>query len=129
VTGDQYVGELLANYAVPRGQGSPSVNALGVVVASLWTWANKYLSAIGPSGSFAKGSRRGERWFVAAQRLGSVRIVPNAGHACSLDQPEIYNQAIREFAESIGWSAAKGPSTNSKVNHLLSPKRQRGIDA
>jgi hypothetical protein len=56
VTGDQYVGQLLANYAVPRGQGSPSLNALGVVVPSLRTWANKYLGTIGPSGSFAKGT-------------------------------------------------------------------------
>jgi len=55
VTGDQYVEQLLAKYAVQRGQGSPAVKALGVVVHSLRTWANKFLSTIGPSGSFAKG--------------------------------------------------------------------------
>ena len=56
MTADQYVGQLLAKYAVPRGPGSPALNALGVVVPSLRTWANKYLSTIGPSGSFAKGT-------------------------------------------------------------------------
>jgi hypothetical protein len=32
------------------------MNALAVVVPSLKTWANKYLSSLGPSGSFAKGT-------------------------------------------------------------------------
>jgi pimeloyl-ACP methyl ester carboxylesterase len=62
----------------------------------------------GPSvilnGERDRTSRRGEKRFVAAQRQGYARIVPSAGHACSLDQPEIYNQAIREFAKSIGWT-------------------------
>jgi hypothetical protein len=56
LTGDQYIGGLLVKYLVPRGPGSPAVNALGVVVPSLRTWANKYISSIGPSGSFAKGT-------------------------------------------------------------------------
>jgi hypothetical protein len=56
MTGDEYIAKVLAKYIVPRGPGSSSVNALGVVVPSLKTWANKYLSTIGPSGSFAKGT-------------------------------------------------------------------------
>jgi hypothetical protein len=56
MTGDQYIAQVLAKYIVPRGPGSAAVNALGVVVPSLRIWANKYLSSIGPSGSFAKGT-------------------------------------------------------------------------
>jgi pimeloyl-ACP methyl ester carboxylesterase len=64
----------------------------------------------GPSlilnGERDRTSRKGETLFLAAQKDGHARVVPGAGHACSIDQPEIYNQAIREFAESIGWSSA-----------------------
>lgn len=56
MTGDQYIAHVLSKYAVPRGPGSASVSTLGVVVPSLRIWANKYLSSIGPSGSFAKGT-------------------------------------------------------------------------
>lgn len=48
-------------------------------------------------------SRRGEGEFVAAMADGQIRIIPNAGHACSLDQPESYNSAILAFGRSIGW--------------------------
>lgn len=61
----------------------------------------------GPSlilnGQQDRASRRGEARFVAALRQGRVRILADAGHACSLDQPEAYTQAVRDFAESIGW--------------------------
>jgi pimeloyl-ACP methyl ester carboxylesterase len=48
-------------------------------------------------------SRRGESKFVSAAQQGRVQAVPDAGHACNLDQPERYNQAVRDFARSIGW--------------------------
>jgi pimeloyl-ACP methyl ester carboxylesterase len=48
-------------------------------------------------------SRRGEAKFVSAARQGHSRLVPGAGHACNLDQPEKYNLAVREFAHLIGW--------------------------
>jgi hypothetical protein len=54
--GDQYIAQILAKYVVPRGPGSPAMNALGVVLPSLKKWANVYLSTVGPSGSFAKGT-------------------------------------------------------------------------
>lgn len=61
----------------------------------------------GPSlilnGERDKSSRKGEGKFVSAARQGRVQAIPNAGHACNLDQPERYNQAIREFARLIGW--------------------------
>lgn len=61
----------------------------------------------GPSlilnGEVDKSTRKGEAKFLAAARNGRVQAVANAGHACNLDQPEIYNQALREFAQAIGW--------------------------
>ena len=48
-------------------------------------------------------SRRGESKFVAVARRGRAWLIPGAGHACNLDQPEKYNLAVREFAQSIHW--------------------------
>jgi pimeloyl-ACP methyl ester carboxylesterase len=52
-------------------------------------------------------SRRGEAKFVAALHQGGAQIVPGAGHACNLDNAEAYNQAVRGFAQSIGWVSAQ----------------------
>ena len=52
-------------------------------------------------------ARRGEAKFVAAMREGRVQVVPDAGHACNLDQPEAYNQAVRAFGQAIGWAASE----------------------
>lgn len=49
-------------------------------------------------------TRKGEMKFLAAARHGRVQTIADAGHACNLDQPEKYNQAVREFAKSIGWT-------------------------
>ena len=62
-------------------------------------------------------SRKGEARFLAAARQGRVQTIVDAGHACNLDQPEKYNQAVREFAQAIGWdcgNAAK-PSIPSAL--------------
>ena len=62
----------------------------------------------GPSlilnGEKDSASRRGENKFASTARQGSVQTILGAGHACNLDQPEKYNQAVRDFARSIGWS-------------------------
>lgn len=62
----------------------------------------------GPSlilnGERDSSSRRGEAKFVSAALQGYAQIIPDAGHACNLDQPEKYNLAVREFAQSIGWA-------------------------
>lgn len=49
-------------------------------------------------------SRRGEAKFVAAMRQGRAQVIMGAGHACNLDQPEAYNQAVRAFEQAIGVS-------------------------
>ena len=47
--------------------------------------------------------RQGAARFVAAMRQGRVEVIPNAGHACNLDQPEAFNRALRAFGREIGW--------------------------
>ena len=59
------------------------------------------------NGEKDSASRRGEGKFVAAMRQGRAQIVSSAGHACSLDQPEAYNQALREFGQAIGWTSTQ----------------------
>ena len=63
----------------------------------------------GPSlilnGESDKATRKGEAKFLSAAGQGRVQTIPNAGHACNLDQPEKYNQAVREFAQAIGWDS------------------------
>ena len=49
-------------------------------------------------------SRRGESKFISAARNGRVQTIPDAGHACNLEQPGKYDQAVREFAQAIGWN-------------------------
>jgi len=54
------------------------------------------------NGENDKASRRGEAKFASALQPGRVQIVSGAGHACNLDQPEAYNQAVRAFGQVIG---------------------------
>ena len=56
LTGAQYLGLVLAKYAVATGQGSPAMNAFGGIVPVLKQWAGVHLSQVFPSGSFAKGT-------------------------------------------------------------------------
>jgi pimeloyl-ACP methyl ester carboxylesterase len=55
------------------------------------------------NGEKDKISRKREKQFVSAMLKGQLKIIPNAGHACSMDQPEAFNQAVRDFGQSIGW--------------------------
>lgn len=57
------------------------------------------------NGADDKANRRGEFKFVAAMQNGRVAAIPNAGHACNLDQPEAYNQAVHKFGRLIKWIA------------------------
>ena len=65
------------------------------------------------NGDRDRPSCRGERLFAGALANGRTRRIANAGHACSLDQPEAYSEAVREFAESIGWDAGRAADAES----------------
>jgi pimeloyl-ACP methyl ester carboxylesterase len=62
----------------------------------------------GPSlvlnGANDSAARRGAPQFVEAARNGRLQVLAGAGHACNLDQPDAFNQAVRDFARSIGWA-------------------------
>jgi len=49
-------------------------------------------------------ARRGEKDFLAAAPATRVETLVAARHACNLDQPEVFDRAVREFARSIGWA-------------------------
>lgn len=84
----------------------------GALAPSYAEMAGRDFSAVlakypGPSlllnGERDSSARKGEAKFLSAARQGRAHMVPDAGHACNIDQPEKYNQAVREFARSIGW--------------------------
>ena len=55
------------------------------------------------NGENDKSSRKNEAKFAAALTRGRLQVVPGAGHACNIDQPEAFNRAVRGFAREIGW--------------------------
>jgi pimeloyl-ACP methyl ester carboxylesterase len=103
----------LADVAEAQLQAGVYPGALGPSFAEM---AGKDFAALlaeypGPclilNGERDRASRRGEVRFIATLQQGQAQIVPGAGHACNLDQPEAYNQAVRDFAQSIGWISAR----------------------
>lgn len=98
---------VLADVAEAQLQAGVFPDALGPSYAEL---AGRDFTAVlgaypGPSlilnGERDRPSRRGESKFLSAARQGRAQTIPDAGHACNLDQPEKYNLALREFAGSI----------------------------
>ena len=81
------------------------------------------------NGERDSASRRGQARFVAAMRQGRGQVIPGAGHACNLDRPEAYNQAVREFAQAIVWPKGAGLWQNNRPAGLGSsagqPERTR----
>ena len=45
--------------------------------------------------------RRGEGAFLAACRDGRLRVIEGAGHLVNSEQPAAFNEAVREFAETV----------------------------
>ena len=58
------------------------------------------------NGANDRAVRRGAARFAASLDNGTVEVITNAGHACNLDQPEAYNEAVRGFARDIGWGSS-----------------------
>ncbi len=50
------------------------------------------------NGEYDTINRSTETTFASATRYGCLQIIRNAGHVCNLDQPEVFNKAIRHFA-------------------------------
>jgi pimeloyl-ACP methyl ester carboxylesterase len=49
------------------------------------------------NGEKDRPSRRGAARFLAAMKHGQLEVIPGAGHACNLDDPDAYNRAVRGF--------------------------------
>jgi pimeloyl-ACP methyl ester carboxylesterase len=47
------------------------------------------------NGEMDRDSRRGEKGFLRTYPLIKLKVIPGAGHALSLDQPRLYNAAVR----------------------------------
>jgi pimeloyl-ACP methyl ester carboxylesterase len=47
--------------------------------------------------------RLGERRFLAAARNARLRVIRRAGHIASLERPDLFSEAVRDFANSIKW--------------------------
>jgi pimeloyl-ACP methyl ester carboxylesterase len=47
------------------------------------------------------GPRASAARFARAARRAELATIPDAGHACSLDQPEAFNSAVRAFAGKV----------------------------
>jgi pimeloyl-ACP methyl ester carboxylesterase len=53
------------------------------------------------NGERDRGPRAGAARFARAACRAEVATIPGAGHACSLDQPDAFNRAVRAFAEKV----------------------------
>lgn len=53
------------------------------------------------NGERDRASCRGAPAFAAIVMQARIRVIPGAGHACMLEQPEVYAAAVRDFARSI----------------------------
>ena len=53
------------------------------------------------NGAGDAGNRRSADRFARAARQATVVTLLDAGHACSLDRPEAFSQAVRQFAKAV----------------------------
>lgn len=49
------------------------------------------------------GFRLHEKKFLAAAKNARLQVIPKAFHISNIDQPEIFSDAVRNFARSISW--------------------------
>lgn len=55
------------------------------------------------NGELDKSNRKGEASFAKAAPNARVAVIPGAGHACSIEQPEKFNAELLRFLESVDW--------------------------
>lgn len=55
------------------------------------------------NGELDKSNRKGEASFAQAAPNARVAVIPGAGHACCIEQPEQYNSELLRFLESLNW--------------------------
>jgi pimeloyl-ACP methyl ester carboxylesterase len=71
------------------------------------------------NGELDRPNRKGEKDFASAAHDARVQVIPGAGHACNVEQPEIYTHYLREFAMSLDWIKSRDlvdiEGLNSKI--------------
>ena len=95
MTGAQYLGWLLATYAVPAGPESTAMTAFNRLSEPLTAWANGNLNQIWPSGSFAKGTT------VAGTT--DLDIFISLKNSTPYTLAEIFNK-LYDYAAASGWN-------------------------
>ena len=75
------------------------------------------------NGADDRPCRSGEIAFLTAVQRGTLEILPDAGHLCSLQQPERFTRALRRFVHSL--STPRVPKIRSSVERCrtLHPPR------
>jgi len=58
------------------------------------------------NGGLDRDSRQAEDQFLRAYPLIKLRVVPGAGHALALEQPQLYNAAVRGILEQVPAASA-----------------------
>lgn len=59
------------------------------------------------NGELDRPNRKHEVAFAAKAPRARVEVVPDAGHACNLEQPEAYTESLRRFIQEIQVSGAE----------------------
>jgi pimeloyl-ACP methyl ester carboxylesterase len=55
------------------------------------------------NGAMDFGFRLHEKRFLRIAQQGRLQVIPGAFHISSIDQPELFSEAVRRFARSLNW--------------------------
>jgi len=122
MTADQYVENVIAKYAVPRGQNSPAEKLGATVAGPIRTWAGQYLENLMYSGSYAK--QTGVHGASDVDLFISIKS--------DLNQPlkeiysSLYNLALKQRWEPREQNVSVGITVNGTRADLVPGKIQEG---
>src|SRR5258708_22769837 len=122
MTADEYVGSIVAKYAVPRGPNSPAEQLGAAVAGPVRTWAGGQLNALEYSGSYAKGT--------GVHGMSDVDVFISLKSDTSNALKEIYN-SLFDLAQRQGWSPRRqnvsiGVTINTTRGDLVPGRVQTG---
>jgi pimeloyl-ACP methyl ester carboxylesterase len=55
------------------------------------------------NGSMDLGFRMHEKQFLTIAQRGELEVIPRAFHIANIDQPQLFSEAVRRFANSLAW--------------------------